>query len=217
MFFPERIRQIRKSDRVLEIGPGATPHPRSDVLLERIFDEAEASRQRGGGFGLATSKALVFYDGERFPFDDNSFDYVICSHVIEHVEDVEAFCSEMFRVAKRGYLEYPTIYYEYIYNFSVHKQLINFKEDELLHLPKNETGLQQFQPVHDFYYRTLEIGYSDLVDDMRDIMFQGFEWSVPFKIRRATKIMDLTSQNLAKIRPLSKIIRRLRRIIHKLC
>ena len=48
MFFPERIRSIRNTDRVLEIGPGGSPHPRSDILLEKKFENLkEAEAQRG--------------------------------------------------------------------------------------------------------------------------------------------------------------------------
>ena len=39
MFFPDKIKRIRKTDRVLEIGPGGSPHPRADVLLELRFDD----------------------------------------------------------------------------------------------------------------------------------------------------------------------------------
>lgn len=34
MFFPDRITITRTNDKVLEIGSGGTPHPRSNVLLE---------------------------------------------------------------------------------------------------------------------------------------------------------------------------------------
>ena len=137
--------------------------------------------------------------------------------MIEHVDDVEFFCSEMFRVAKRGYIEYPTLYYEYLYNFSVHTQLINFNAGELRYLPKTEAGLQQFQPIHAMFNRALELGYSDLIEDMKNIMFQGFEWSSPFKVRKATGIEELASHNLAALQPLPKISRMLRRVLHKLC
>lgn len=216
MFFPERIRLIKRTDRVLEIGPGNSPHPRANVLLERAFDEDEALKQRGGTGILETSKTIVFYDGGCFPFEDDAFDYVICSHVIEHVDDVEFFCSEMFRVAKRGYLEYPTLYYEYLYNFSVHTQLINFCAEELRYLPKTEAGLQSFLPVHAMFNRALELGYSELIEDMKNVMFQGFEWSTPFNVRKATGIDELASRNPAELKPLPKMSRLMRRVIHKL-
>ena len=36
------------------------------------------------------------------PFDDNSIDFFICSHVLEHVEDDRAALQELFRVTRRG-------------------------------------------------------------------------------------------------------------------
>ena len=42
------------------------------------------------------------------PFKDNFFDFVIASHVIEHVKDIDFFIKELQRVAPRGYIELPT-------------------------------------------------------------------------------------------------------------
>ena len=82
------------------MGPGGTSHPRADVFLEKTFaTEGEWKLQRGYADKLETNKKTVYYDGGKFPFADNEFDYVICSHVIEHIEDVEFFLSELFRVA----------------------------------------------------------------------------------------------------------------------
>ena len=45
---------------------------------------------------------------ENLPFADSEFDFVYCSHVLEHVDNPEAACRELMRVAKRGYIETPT-------------------------------------------------------------------------------------------------------------
>ena len=36
------------------------------------------------------------------PFEDNSFDLVLCNHVLEHIEDDQKAMKELFRVMKKG-------------------------------------------------------------------------------------------------------------------
>ena len=45
---------------------------------------------------------------KKLPFKDKEFDYVICAHVIEHVNDPVMFKSEIERIGKAGYIELPT-------------------------------------------------------------------------------------------------------------
>lgn len=192
MFFPELIKSIKASDRVLEIGPGGTPHHRSNVFLEKRFvNPDDAREQRGNTPELLVKKQIVFYEGELFPFADNEFDYTICSHVLEHVENVEQFMSEIFRVSSKGYLEYPTIYYEYLYNFNVHVNFLKFSKNTLFFMNKSETDIHKFKCIQDMYLQSLDKGYSKLVDDLKEVMFEGFEWSSPFHIEKVGSISEL--------------------------
>jgi SAM-dependent methyltransferase len=177
MFFPEKIASIKPGDRVLEVGPGGTPFPRSNVLLEKIFDDKnEAFHQRGCAPELNTNKSVVFYSGDRFPFKDKEFDYVVCSHVLEHVDDVPGFCAELTRVSKAGYLEFPTVYYDYMYDFSVHQNFLFFKLGKILWMKKNESELPKFSFIQKFFYQTLAKGHEDLPANLKEYFFQGFEW-----------------------------------------
>ncbi len=45
---------------------------------------------------------------KKLPFNDKEFDYVICAHVIEHVNDPIFFKKEIERIGKSGYIELPT-------------------------------------------------------------------------------------------------------------
>lgn len=188
MFFPEKIISIKQTDKVLEIGPGSTPHKRSNAFLELNYaDSKDKVCQRGGvevdpKFG---DKTVYFYDGADFPFKDNEFDYVICSHVIEHVPNPIDFMNEIFRVGGgRGYLEYPLITYEYMYNFDVHLHFVKFDSDSqsLRYIPKKNTNFLEFKNVQSVFYKTLEYGWDDLCSYNKNVFFEGFEFNKPFKI-----------------------------------
>ena len=192
MFFPELIKSIRSADRVLEIGPGGTPHPRADVLLEYDFASASVSEaQRGYTPPMKTSKQVVFYKGNRFPFEDRAFDYVICSHVIEHVQDVTTFIAELNRVGSAGYLEYPTIYYEYVYNFPEHLTFVKRKGGCLYWMNKSDSPLSYFQSVQGLFYESLRNRYYNLVNDLRPYFFEGFEWQSQVRAVKTSRLDDL--------------------------
>jgi SAM-dependent methyltransferase len=192
LIFPDKIRAIKSTDRVLEIGPGALPHERSDVFLEIAYEnDEERKRQSGDQDKIELQKPVVYYDGGQFPFSDNEFDYIICSHVIEHVDNVEAFLEEMFRVAKRGYIEYPTILYEYLYGFDVHVNFVKYRHDRLVFLKKSKTQFNSFVSVQRFFLAALEKGYTHSVNELKQFMFEGFEWDAPFRYEETGQVQDV--------------------------
>ncbi len=197
MFFEDRIKNIKPGDRVLEIGPGATPYHRSDVLLEKKFDQPEEyARQFGTNEKLVTDKQVIFYSGDVFPFEDKSFDYVICSHVLEHVDNLPQFLSEVFRVSSKGYFEYPMIYYDYLYNIDAHVNFLHFRENKLFYAIKKETPIYSFSEVQKFFFPQLALGYTDTLNDLLPYYIQGFEWFEPFEIVKTNSIEELCHRNL---------------------
>ena len=53
-------------------------------------------------------KKFVRIKEKVLPFKDKEFDFVISSHVIEHVADFEFFIKELKRISSKGYIELPT-------------------------------------------------------------------------------------------------------------
>jgi len=182
MMFPEKIKNIKPTDKVLEVGPGGLPYFRSDVFLEKTYDDPlEFAGQRGFHDPLKTEKKVVFFDGKEFPFKDNEFDYVICSHVIEHVPDIDVFSSELQRVAKKGYIEFPTIYYDYLYNFNEHISSPYFKDGIIYWMKKSETLIDNFKPIQQLFKNYNLTNKNEINIVFKNIFFQGIEWEGEIK------------------------------------
>lgn len=96
---------IEPKSQVLDVGSGEYPFPYATVLVERFL---EPSRHRSCKL-VRKGKPLVVGDIVNLPFRDKSFDFVFCSHLLEHVDDPLKACAEIMRVGKRGYIETPTM------------------------------------------------------------------------------------------------------------
>ena len=105
--------------KILDIGCGYTPHNKASVICD-IQDLSNFYK----------NKKFVKLDGKTLPFKDKEFDFVIASHVIEHVEDVNFFIKELERVSSKGYIELPT---------SLEDNLVfENKNDHLWHMEFND-------------------------------------------------------------------------------
>jgi SAM-dependent methyltransferase len=84
---------------LLDVGCGAQPYRRllpPDVRYLGI-DRAETR----DAFEYSVPDTL-YYAGDRWPVDDASMDWVLCSEVLEHVEQPAVFLAEAFRCLKPG-------------------------------------------------------------------------------------------------------------------
>ena len=94
----DRLLENNTSWKVLDIGCGYTAHKNASVVCD-VQDLSNIYKEKK--FVKLTSNIL--------PFKDKEFDFIIASHVIEHVKDVEIFIKELQRVSSKGYIELPTI------------------------------------------------------------------------------------------------------------
>ena len=83
--------------KILDIGCGYTAHKKATVIAD-TQDLSEFYKE----------KNFITIKEKNFPFKDKEFDFVISSHVIEHVEDFEFFIKELERISSKGYIELPS-------------------------------------------------------------------------------------------------------------
>ena len=107
---------VNKEALVLDVGSGGNPYARANVLLDAYEETFERYHSK-----LIKDRPLVYARVEEMPFKDNVFDFVIASHVLEHVSDPEKFLSEMMRVGKAGYIETPDAFIERLIPFRFHR------------------------------------------------------------------------------------------------
>ena len=83
--------------KILDIGCGYRAHAKANT----IADVQDLSNYYQG-------RKFIQIKDKKLPFENKEFDFVVASHVIEHVEDFEFFIKEIERISSKGYIELPT-------------------------------------------------------------------------------------------------------------
>jgi uncharacterized protein YbaR (Trm112 family) len=184
--------KIGPNDLVLDVGSGHNPNPRSDILCDRYIED---DTERGGS--IRADRPLIVADGHNLPFKDKAFDYVIASHIIEHMDDPERFCSELQRVSRAGFIASPTELAEHMFYWSFHKWYVNKTGDKLVLHPKvnvpNIFGdlfhyLYEYNPWYARFHRSLP-----------DMFWMEYEWRDRINIEiRDRSPLDLTDKRALK-------------------
>jgi SAM-dependent methyltransferase len=116
---------IGPSDLVLDMGSGQRPHPRANVLCDLFVAD---NTERASGASLRVDRPLVVSDATRTPFPDHTFDFVFCSHLLEHMTDPGALLDELQRIARAGYIETPSKVYEKLHGWHFHRWFVSGDE-----------------------------------------------------------------------------------------
>ena len=93
----DQILEENNKWKILDLGCGYRAHKNASV----IADSQDFSK-------FYKEREFIQIKEKILPFKDKEFDFVISSHVIEHVEDFEFFIKELERISPRGYIELPT-------------------------------------------------------------------------------------------------------------
>ena len=142
---------VDKNALVLEVGSGASPYFRANVLC----DAYEETQERFFA-SLVRDRPTILAFVEQLPFRDDCFDFVIASHVLEHSADPGKFISEIQRVGRAGYIEVPDAFMERLTHYGFHRLEITDKDGELS-IRKKKNYIQDEEVVGLFHNKARTI------------------------------------------------------------
>lgn len=176
-----RVR-AKRQDFVLDVGSGGRPHSTADILVERFLEDIQNHRSRNS---LVRDRPLVCADIQALPFRDKAFDYVICNHVVEHVDDAGQAVRELGRVGARGFLNVPSELWEFICPSPAHQWVCALKDSTLLLKRKqqlHDLGIQMYGGV--FHFLQGHADFRRLTLTRPNLFTVAFEWrgSISYRI-----------------------------------
>lgn len=131
-----RVLREERPARILEVGSGLSPivTDRDDAIYSELSHRALQSLRRMQGHGR-----YVVADGTRLPFRDDAIDCVICSEVLEHVENDQTAIQEMARVLRPGGFACITVPHRRSYYGADDRYVRHFRRYEI---PEMESKLE---------------------------------------------------------------------------
>ena len=168
---------IAPDDLVLDIGFGGWPFKRANHLADKYPDKTTHRVE-----ALAHDRRpFLEVDLQCLPFSDRAYDFVFCSHVLEHVDNPGQAIRELMRVGRRGYIEVPTRLSDVMFNFTRlpnhHRWhgivlgativLIEWNEWE-----RRDLGNHFFEALSSEYANS----FQDFFERNRDLFFASYHW-----------------------------------------
>jgi 2-polyprenyl-3-methyl-5-hydroxy-6-metoxy-1,4-benzoquinol methylase len=173
---------IKAGEKVLDIGSGGYPFP----LATHLADLYEGETSHRTEELKQDHRPLTICPVEVTPFSDKEFDFVYCSHVLEHVDDPSLACEELMRIGKRGYIETPSKLSDVMFNFTKlsnhHKWYTQLLGNTILFIEwkkeeRRDLGTSYF--FHQFH-SVWKNPFQDLVHGNRDLFVNMMLWEDRF-------------------------------------
>jgi hypothetical protein len=186
---------IGADDVVLDIGSGNYPVPRANLLADFFPDN---NFHRSGN--VVTDRPLIACSIERLPFLGKSIDFVICSHVFEHVDSPIRGGLELGRIAKRGFIETPAYGKDILVGSGyMHKwQVVEF--EGVMHFfeySRRQAEAHVTSPVMELWLRKGHHAWQDFFWERQDLFNAMHVWTEKPHIvehrRNGSKSRDLPS------------------------
>ena len=167
---------------VLDLGCGT-----DGIRLANVYADIE---DRSASY---LDKRFVQTEACATPFEDKEFDFIFALHLAEHVHDPSAFCAELMRIGKRGFIEVPTPFFD---NFVVgnsnppphgHVSWVTYDiiKKEMVFKPRFQIVAEMATPPDTTF----------LIPFFRDSMIIGMYWEGSIDFRVGEAVFSYTAGN----------------------
>ena len=168
--------------RVLDVGSGGWPFKRATHLADKYPDRTTHRVEAI----VRDQRPFYEVDLEKLPFADKAYDFVFCSHVLEHMDNPGAAMRELMRVGRRGYIEVPTRLSDVMFNFT---RLPNHHRWHGLVVGSTVVLVEwndwERRDLGNDFFDALQSEYSNAFQDFfernRDLFFASCHWSDSFE------------------------------------
>jgi len=189
---------------VLEVGSGGNPYFRSNVLIDAYLDTRERHYAK-----LISDRPTVLGFVENLPFKDDSFDFVIASHVLEHSKDPEKFLNEIQRVSKAGYIEVPDAFFERLACYLDHRLEITDIDNKLM--IRKKKGFVQDEEVEKLFANKVKSVFGKIVSQHPFKFNVRYYWSkgsggIKYKVVNPEYEFDWESPHTEQVQRKSTLI-----------
>jgi hypothetical protein len=130
--------ELPQDSVVVDVGFGGDPVKGATWYIDRDLTE---SIDRNGEIAAEVPKEKFIrcdIDKSDIPLPDKSCDFVVASHIAEHVATPEHLCGEMQRIGKAGYIETPGFVQELLKNYPQHRWYVTKILGNLVFIRKPE-------------------------------------------------------------------------------
>jgi len=188
---------IKKNDKVLDIGSGGYPFP----LATHLADFYEGKTTHRADKLIKDDRPFTNCNIENAPFEDEEFDFVYCSHVLEHLDDPAKACEELMRIAKRGYIETPAKSSDIMFNFTKilnhHRWHTQVLENTLIFIEWKDSERRELGTNYFFeqFHSNWKNPFQELMYSNRDLFVSMLIWEKRFDYIVISKNGEIINTN----------------------
>ena len=191
---------IQPGEKVLDIGSGHIPFPLATALADLYEGDTD---HRAKAALVKDARPFAKCSIETMPFADGEFDFVYCSHVLEHVQHPGRACREIMRIGRRGYIETPTRTSDVMFNFTRlkghHQWYIQLVDHTLVFIEwtdaeRRDLGVGDFLEL---FHSRWDNPFQQLVGKNRDMFVNMLLWKRQFSFVVIDKRGTIVDQHWA--------------------